>query len=608
MKKIFLSLAVAGITYFQASAQGNLLIVHNSPDPAAGTVDLWAEAPSVGVYTKLVDDITYKQAYFYQAPALPGSFTVHVKASNSSASSDPDLFSKSFSSVPTGNTLVVADGLVTPALVTGKPNPSGVSNAFDIEVKNGGILFSSANSNEAALAFHHGVVDLDSVYVQSFITTIQAPARDVLTAMSRFRDFTSSAQVPAASRRIHTIRYGQPQTNPVYRANGDALKGLGGKGVFVIATGFADTTGTGTSNTVKLLAYVTDATTTNGFVTPVEIPAEKIAGVVQVYHNAADPAVKNLDLYVGGMKQVLGLSFRNGFQSAGFIQDFDYNIDLHQKDSSASALSATLRLTSDSVVAVVSGVLDTTKFVSNPDHQNRKFQMYLNPGAQVSMPAGYTKITVFHGATDAPTVNLTVPAVGGAALISNLSYGHFQTASVTGLGSSLPTTLGTVMVDVRIPGGVLYKSYLVPLAALDGKAVTACASGFLDTTAANMNGASFKIFAGIPSAPFPQIVFLKDTSIVNSINDPATADLQFRMFPVPAANEMVMAFDVNETANVAIDIMDLSGRVVKNVTNDSFNKGTASFRVDVRDIQSGMYLARLTNGAKVSTYRFNVVK
>jgi hypothetical protein len=240
--------------------------------------------------------------------------------------------------------------------------------------------------------------------------------------------------------------------------------------------------------------------------------------------------------------------------------------------------------------------------------KDRRLNFFLKKPARMTQPAGSTMVTVFHGATDAPTVSLTYNLGGSQVdLISGLKYGEFQTASVTGIGTSLPTALGTIVADLRLPGGALYKSYLVPLGAIDGKAVTVCASGFVDS-AANQNGSSFKLFIGIPSSPFPQIVFLKDTSIANSINDPSVADLGFRMFPNPVANELVMAFDVAKSTNVAIDIIDINGRVVKAVTNENFSNATNVKSVNTSELSSGLYFARVKSDTKTSVYKFNVVK
>lgn len=611
MKKLFLSFGLAAVgllSSITASAQINILVLHNCPSKEADTVDVWVQGPSVpGTPILLLDNFAYKSATFVKIgyPALPAGTELVVAPKNSS-NALPALFTKSVAGLAAGNYTLVASGLIDPSI---KTNPSGVSKAFDLDLSTGSV-FASGDPSKFSVAIKHGVVDAPAVTAKAFITTIQTPAKDVLADSAVFRDITAYSNYPAASRRVHL--YPNRATTAIAQYNGDALKTLGGKGALVFASGFLDTTGTGTKNTFGLYAVVIDTNVGAGPLasaaqTVVALPTEKVAGLVQVYHNAADPAVKSVDLYVGGQKQQLGLSFRAGFQSAGFIQDFDYNIDLHQKDSSASILASTLRLNSDSLVAVVSGVLDTTKFKVNPDGGNRKLAMFINKPARVTQPAGSAQITVFHGATDAPTVGVTVPAAGGVSLITGLKYGQFQTATLAG-NPSLPTALGTVVVDLKVPGGATYKSYLVPLAALDGKAVTVCASGFLDTTAANSSGPSFKLFAGLPNAPFPTIVFLKDTAISTSINDPAKADMQFRMFPNPATSELVMAFDVKESSNVTIDILDLTGRVVSNVVNSVFDNGTVALTQDIRGLQSGLYIARVMSDNKVSSYKFNVVR
>jgi hypothetical protein len=607
MKKILLtiSLAVMGVAY--TSAQNNLLLVHNSPDPAVATVDIWVEAPLASIYQKLVDDLSYRKGYFYSIPSIPGSLVVHIKAANSTASSDPDLLTKTFASVPTGNNIVIATGLATPSLLASKTNPTGISNVADLIVVNSGVQFSSANPNKVALSLHHGIIDADSVYIQSFVTTIQAPARDVLVGQASYKDVTPSALVDASARRIHIIKNGQAQTNPFYKANGDALRTLGGKAAFVVASGFADTAGTGTANTAKVLAYITDASTASGStITPVELPAEKMAGLTEIIHASADPLLSTIDLYVNGVKQFLKLNYLQRFQSSSFIQDFHYDIDINPKDSATKALSVNLFLNDTARIGVIAGVANTTGFKANPDGKSILANSYIDRPFVTTSPAGSAVVNVFHAATDAPTVSVTYPAGGGLSLISGLAYGQFQKASISA-NSALPTSLGTVVVDLKLPGGTVYKSYLVPLAAIDGQGVTVVATGFVDT-AANKNGQKFGLYLGIPNSPLSVLSPLKDTVLSTSINDPSIADMQFRMFPNPASSEIVMAFDVKETGNVAIDILDMNGRVVKNVVNSTFGNKTVALTEDIRDLQNGLYLARVVSETKTSLYKFNVLR
>jgi len=609
MKKLFLSIGIAAVGFLSANAQGSLLVVHNSPDPALSNVDVWIEVPQAAYYQKAIDNLAYTGGYFYSIPSVPvpnATLTVHLKASNSTASGDADLYSKTFSAVPTGNNILVATGL-TGALATAKTNPDGVSNAPDLILLNSGVLFSSNDNTKAAVALHHGAVDAPGVVVQSFVTTIQLPARDTLVNDAKYKDATAHALVPASARRLHVIPTGNAQTSTAYQANGDALRSLGGKAAFVVATGFLDTTGTGTTNTFKVLAYVTDATTAAGALTPVELPKEKLAGVTEIIHASADPVLKTIELYVNNVKQFLKLNYLQRFQSSAFIQDFHYDIDVHANDSTTKALSVNLLLNDTARVGVISGVASATSFTANPDGKSILAASYIDKPFVTTSTAGTAVVNLFHAATDAPTVSATVPAAGGLSIISGLSYGSFQKASVGG-NPVLPTSLGNAVVDVRLPNNTIFKSYIVPLGAIDGLGVTVVATGFVDS-AANNNGRAFRLYLAIPNSPLSSMTPLKDTvALPNSINDPSKSDLQFRMFPNPATTELVMAFDVNETSNVTIDILDLNGRVVKNVVSSVFDNGTVALTEDIRGLQGGLYIARVKSDARTSTYKFNVVR
>ena len=83
--------------------------------------------------------------------------------------------------------------------------------------------------------------------------------------------------------------------------------------------------------------------------------------------------------------------------------------------------------------------------------------------------------------------------------------------------------------------------------------------------------------------------------------------MQFRMFPNPATSELVIAFDVTKSNKVTIDVLDINGRVVKNVANTTFDNGTVALTQDVRDLESGLYFVRVVSENGTSAYKFNVV-
>lgn len=602
MKKILLSFGAA-LTMFSASAQIKLLLLNNSPDTAATSVDVYVKNANLpGGEQKIIDDFGFRTAFFYDPgfPVIPTPTDVVVAPKGSSSSAD-GFYTKSFpAGIAAGNYFLVLNGLVDTNYAA-TPNPSSLPRDFNLEVVSG-VSFTSSNTSEMALTLHNGVVDAPAQTVQSFITTIQITPRDTVEDNLAYGSTTTSAQYPAAPKRLHYHTTGT--STPSYQANGNFFGSFGNQAVVVFTSGLVNPPAGGA--TFGVFAIQLPAGQANGLVQVSELPKEKVAGVVQVYHNAADPALKDVDLYVGGIKQVIGLSFRKAFQSAGFIQDFDYSIDLHKKDSSSSVLNTNLVFGDDSVVAVVSGVLNASQFKANPDGEATDLNFYLNEPARISAATGTTRMTLFNGSTDAAEVSISAPALGGMVLAPATKYGKFTLVAPTGIGADLPTSLGKVVVDLKIDT-TLYKSYLVPLTSFDGKAVTVCTSGFLDT-ANNQNGASFRVFAGVPASPFPAVIFLQDTSITTSITNPATADMSFRMFPNPASSELVLGFDLKDQANVSIEILDLNGKVVQTVLNDTFLAGTTYHTESVSSLSNGLYFARVKSGNAVSTYKFNVLR
>src|SRR6218665_2976861 len=164
MKKLFLLLTAVAFGYVNSNAQTKVLFVHNSPDPALAVVDVWIE--SAAGYSNYADDLEYQQGFFLSVPVtIPGAATIHIKDAASSSSGDPDIFTKPLAALPTGENVAIASGFLTPALISGKTNPDGVSNAFDLTLQ--AATLTSSDPNKVSVFFHQGVVDLASTYFQS---------------------------------------------------------------------------------------------------------------------------------------------------------------------------------------------------------------------------------------------------------------------------------------------------------------------------------------------------------------------------------------------------------------------------------------------------------
>jgi hypothetical protein len=146
-----------GIELMQA---GRVQVVHNSPDAAFDTVDVYIEGELVG------DDLTYRQAT--AALSYPSGIAVDVAITPSDSASDEDAIFVATPTLAAGATYAgIATGVSDPSQF--EANPGGEDIAFD--VKFGVVREVSDSWDMVQLKAFHGVTD--------------APAIDVVTAAGK---------------------------------------------------------------------------------------------------------------------------------------------------------------------------------------------------------------------------------------------------------------------------------------------------------------------------------------------------------------------------------------------------------------------------------------
>ena len=79
---------------------------------------------------------------------------------------------------------------------------------------------------------------------------------------------------------------------------------------------------------------------------------------------------------------------------------------------------------------------------------------------------------------------------------------------------------------------------------------------------------------------------------VNSVNK---TTINFKVHPNPAVNSASIQFENKQTQKVQLDLLDVQGRVLKTLRNQSFNKGIQTTNIDLTEIPSGIYFVRLTS-------------
>jgi hypothetical protein len=209
-----------------------------------------------------------------------------------------------------------------------------------------------------------------------------------------------------------------------------------------------------------------------------------------------------------------------------------------------------------------------------------------------------TDVMVFHGSTDAPTVDVYEVAAGAGLIIDDLMYGDFRGYL------ELPTDYYSL--QIRDESGTnVVATYNAPLAGLglDGYAISVVASGFLNP-AANSDGAAFGLWVALPTGG--QLIELP--SLLTGLEEEALEEESFRMYPNPAVNTLNVEFTSKLDQNVTVDVFDLVGTKVYSRVINAQKDDMIQNNIDVTSLSSGMYILRISNGADQITEKFKVFK
>jgi hypothetical protein len=229
---------------------------------------------------------------------------------------------------------------------------------------------------------------------------------------------------------------------------------------------------------------------------------------VQVIHNCADAAADTVDIYLNGVKALDNFAFRKATPFIPVPAAVQIIIAVAPKTSTsvAQAIFTSLPLilsTNTKYIIVADGIVSSTGY--SPSSTVTPFGLKIYSPADTTAPSGSTKLLVHHGSTDAPTVDIVVPALNFATITDNVSYGNFNSVGYV----SAPSTANAGVQVRNAAGNTVVAEFTAPLTAIDQKGVTVFASGFLNP-ANNSNGAAFGLFAALPSGA---VVALASTTI-----------------------------------------------------------------------------------------------
>ena len=322
---------------------------------------------------------------------------------------------------------------------------------------------------------------------------------------------------------------------------------------------------------------------------------------VQVVNNAADAETSIIDFRVNG--QIVADDHDDlGFRHASAAADIPVggNLTLSVNPSTSVDDSEALLLLEDVILEpgesyqiVIHGI--SSDFGYSPGSDLAPLQFFILEGfEEVNPNQNNTSVSVIHGSTDAPNVDVDELFEFESAVADNIAYNELQGYV------NLPT--GNYSLGVTLAGeDDIIEAYFAPLEDLDlgGTAISIFASGFLNPDV-NNNGPAFGLWASIPEGG--ELIPLQ---IVSS-TDQENLLSELSLYPNPANDQIQIQYDLKASSHVQLRVFDISGRVVAGRTYGQRSQGMNREVLDVSELSSGMYFVNIAIGEKQFSQKLQV--
>jgi hypothetical protein len=586
MKKInTLAVAMAlvlGGTQAALANTARLQVIHNAADPAANVVDVYVNG------SLLLDEFAFRTAT--PIVTVPAGVPLNIGIAPGGASTPADIIKTIPVTLTAGRSYVaVANGVLDPSGFAA--NPDGKDIGFTLFARDGLRAKSYWWKTVSLMAFH-GATDAPAVDI-----VLRNPATGGSQTISNLGYGQFSSYVSAlAWKYVVDVK---PTGSAAVVASFDAdLSGLGGGAAVVFASGFL-------APSANSAAFGLFAALPDGRV--VALPAQQQTARLQVVHNAADPAASVVDVYVNDALLLNDFAFRTAtpFTDVPAGVNLKIGVAPGNSDESADALAefnVTLAA-GKSYVVFANGVLDPSGFAGNPSGSSIGFSLFPTDRILEDNPLDYfVGITAFHGATDAPAVDIRVPAWWGSwKIIGDLAYGEYSATKLL-----LPRKY---VLNVTPAGSTtVVASFVADLGGLAGGNAVVFASGFLNP-AANQDGAAFGLYAVLPNGT---VVALPPAVASNDLlaGTPALAAPSElgQNYPNPFNPRTTIRFSLAETARAKVEVFNARGQLVETLLDREMSAGSHSIDFNAQGLASGVYFYRLTAGGFTDTRRMVLLK
>ena len=542
---IFTITIICSHTSFSQTAR--LQVIHNCPDTIVDSLDVYLDN------ALLIPAFTFQSATPYTDVPAGIGFEMILTTAGQGDTTTP-LFRKSF--------LLAVDSIYV-IVASGEVGNAG-SNGFDLRIYSGQETATNSGVSEISLKFIHGSYDAPTIDVFEQVVNEE----EIFSNIS-FGEDSGYLDLDATALSFQVLAQ-DGQVIGEFDANFISFED---SAIIVLSSGFIDTTGTAGIEPFGLIAVFS-----NGNVN--KLPQKSITPArIQFIHNCAATDAATVDVWLNAepLPLIDNFTFRTAtaFIDAPAGVFFDLSICLPNSTDTSNALfrKRFILESNKTYIIVVSGIIGAGNYIPSTP-----FSLDVIPDArQIADISSNVDILIWHGATDAPFIDIAETQIGAGTIVNDISYGTYDGYI------SLPT-LDYDLTIYDSSGTLEIASYDANFFPFSGQAITILTSGFL-SPGNNNNGAEFGLWVSTSTGgnliPLSIIIGVNEPDILSEIN----------LYPNPTQNNINLN---GEFGNAIYTIYNSNGRLVK---TEEFPKGLMKC-IDVSNLNCGIYLLNIYTGKK----------
>jgi hypothetical protein len=561
---LFMAQAAGGplVRLQEYAPKARVQIIHNSADTAAEVVDVWLDQDLI------LDNFAYHTASAFIDVPADEQITIYVKGPDSQDPYNP-LWFHNYTLTEGKTYIFVADGIIS---------NSGYNPAIPFDM-----AFYDEGREEAAISgrtdilVHHGSTDAPMVDILEV-----GLGAGLIVDNLVYAQFDGYLELPTIDYLLE-VREQSNNLLGTFRANIESL-GLQNAAITVVASGFVNPS---VNNDGPGFGLWVALATGGPLVELIEyIPIAR----VQVVHNSGDAILSEIDVWMNETLLLDDFAYRTATPFVDMPANNQFTLAIKPANSQNPEnplWSGNYTLTEDETYLLVAdGIISPEGY-----DPAEPFALFVYDGAlETASQGSNTDVLVFHGVTDAPTVDIAESTAG--TLVDDLSYGEFDGYL------ALPTANYSLEV-LDETGSTVIGTFAAPLddLDLDGQTLTVLASGFIDPTV-NNDGPAFGLLAVLADGT---TLMLMANSGVGDISIDLSS---LNIYPNPASTRVQVSFEMKVTERLSVEIKDLSGKTVKSVEPGIVNAGAFTQEFDIHTLPSGIYFLNVRMAGGVVCKKF----